>query len=293
MVRTLYLLDGISSGNQLQARPNVPLREFFWKKLTESGGCWLIVVDHLSRPQDLLEILPASPKDAGDCRVLSIGHGGALHVPDPWKVQPVHLSRVEMQDALKIYRQALGPERADGFAPALEAIVEALDAHLQLIVTSARLFQNGCTSPPRYLELLRQHDEQRALHSDHLADTLERMVQELGESQQHLFDCVGVLGEGDWSVELLAAVATRRPGEILDDLAALVATNVIERRTDPNPTARSTGAGTNQESAHHRPTDRFRAGGSRARWRSGASSAGGLSPAGRANADGALPARSN
>ncbi|MGB9632136.1 MAG: hypothetical protein ACPL8I_02305, partial [Chloroflexaceae bacterium] len=163
MVRTLYLLDGISSGNQLQARPNVPLREFFWKKLTESGGCWLIVVDHLSRPQDLLEILPASPKDAGDCRVLSIGHGGALHVPDPWKVQPVHLSRVEMQDALKIYRQALGPERADGFAPALEAIVEALDAHLQLIVTSARLFQNGCTSPPRYLELLLAGDRPEAM----------------------------------------------------------------------------------------------------------------------------------
>lgn len=259
MVRTLYLLDGTSVGNELQARPNVPLREFFWGRLTESDGRWLIVVDHLSRPQDLLEILPAASKDAGACRVLSIGHSGILHLPDPWSVKPVLLSRVELHEALEIFRQALGPERANGFEPTLKEIVEALDGHLQLIVTSARLFQSGATSPQRYLERLRQHDEQRALHADHLADTLERLVQELSASQQHLFDCIGVLGEGDWSVELLAAVAMRRPGDMLDDLAALVAANVIERRSDP--TARSAGTETDQERARPGPTDWYRAGG--------------------------------
>ncbi|MCS6883590.1 MAG: pentapeptide repeat-containing protein [Oscillochloridaceae bacterium] len=259
MVRTLYLLDGTSAGNELQARPDVPLREFFWGRLTESDGRWLIVVDHLFRPQDLLEILPAAPKDAGACRVLSIGQSGILHLPDPWSVKPVLLSRVELHEALEIYRQALGHERANGFEPILKEIVEALDGHLQLIVTSARLLQSGATSPQRYLERLRQHEEQRALHANHLADTLERLVQELSASQQHLFDCIGVLGEGDWSVELLAAVAMRRPGDMLDDLAALVAANVIERR--PDPTARSASTETDQERARPGPTDWYRAGG--------------------------------
>ncbi|NJM07192.1 ATP-binding protein [Candidatus Gracilibacteria bacterium] len=256
MARMLLILDGPGAVTTPQA--HVPLRELFWQRLTNDAGSWLLVFDHVATAQQLTELLPPRPEEVGKCRTIIIGNNGSLTLPKVWNYERVHLKQMYFADAEAIYADVLGKERTAHFSSTLAEIVEALDYNLQLILTSAYLFQSGSSTPPRYLERLKQHDGQRTQLSNQLVDHLELVVQGLTVSQQHLFDCTGVLGEGDWNSHLLAAVAMQHPEEILAELKVLVETNILDYRLDPRTPVHADGLSVDEQS--FTLDSRFRAG---------------------------------
>jgi uncharacterized protein YjbI with pentapeptide repeats len=256
MLRSLLLLDGPNIG--VSALPQIPLRELFWQCLTHLPNRWLLVLDHLHSMQQLHEILPPEAASIGDCRIIVINNNRIPDLPADWRWQSRTLQRLPIPEAMSIYTVALGHERVEHFASKLESIIEALDHNLQLILTSMRLFQSGASNPSLYLERLKAQDGQRTLSASRLAEHLNLVIESFTPPQQHLFDCIGVLGAGEWNCQLLAAIAMRRPADILPDLRIFVETNIIDYRPTQSLSA-VVGSAPETEIAFT-VVDRFRAG---------------------------------
>ena len=238
MQRLLILLNGPEAA--VAPQPNVPLRELFWRRLCQHEAGWLLVIDHLSDLRRLQTFLPTNPEQLGTCRILALGNLPHLGLPAIWRLHEMRLTVFSQEQAEVLYSTVLGPDRAAHFAEVLHEICQLLDHNVQLLLASARLFASGTVTPLAYLERLRQQEVHGSHLVDSLANALDPIIAGLSLAQQHVFDCLGVLGEGEWDVSLLAAVALRPAAEIGLDFTALIAAQLIEQRVASTETSEGT-----------------------------------------------------
>jgi hypothetical protein len=83
-----------------------------------------------------------------------------------------------------------------------------------------------------YVIRLRQGEGQNLWMSSPIADGLSLVVHDLPDTYLDIFDTIGALGEGSWSVAMIVAVALRKPADVRIALDALVERDLVKALGD-------------------------------------------------------------
>lgn len=208
LLRFLGSLDSQWYRNNLDK--NISRSDIFWQSFSNKRV--LIVFDGISSSKQLLELLPKTASVVNDCRILAISIQ-PLNDPEIDN-HALKLGYFNHTETIDLFRCHMGDEQVQRFSAVLTDIGTQLEHHPQLIATAARDFAAKRATPSAYLQRLRQSESQGELLSNSLRDGLNLAVRDLTSEELDVFDQIGVLGEGDWSEAMLAAVTLRSPETI-------------------------------------------------------------------------------
>lgn len=112
----------------------------------------------------------------------------------------------------------------------LEEIAQRLGSLPLLLATATRDMANGHISPGAYVLSLHEQDNPGSRMGRAAVDGLKLALRDLTPEQRNLFTFIGVLGEGSWRLDMLAAVVIRPPADIQPDLELLVQRGLVQAR---------------------------------------------------------------
>lgn len=209
-----------------QVQENQFLRDYFWSRLSAVKQPILLVFDQLRNELQLQSILPQTAAQLSQCHILLISVlEFAFELAGGFATDSLALRGLEPDEALKLFRQILGKTKADQYRDQLCAASERLGGNPLLITNIAHRLKNETISPGRYLSLVGNTDQQILI--DEKIAQVERAIDDLGDSAQALIPLLGVLGAGDWTPDLLAAVALRSTITVRADLEELIEQGLI------------------------------------------------------------------
>lgn len=203
-----------------ESPPRTSLRDVFGQMLSERR--LLMVLANVREARQLEEMLPPN---LGQCRVLAISIPRLTGLKIKYREQ--RLGPFTEDEALAVFAEVLG-EDADARADILREISRRLDYRPQSIVSAALSFKEGRLSPNTYLRTLRESAEQSQVLGQAALDGLAVTIQALTPAQVDLFDLIGVLGDGDWHADMLAAVALRSPADVRAALDVFAGHGLVE-----------------------------------------------------------------
>lgn len=220
--RFLYALD--ERWDVVGTDQAVSVRELLWQRLAHREERTLVVFDNVNDLRLLREVLPASLDDLGACRVLVITT--AVGELQGLSCTRFKLAPFSEKEAFTLFQKHLPPGLTDLYRQKLIEISRRLEHIPQLLTIAAQDLASRTITPSAYLGLL-QADSERpfAAHSSH--DALALALRDLEPAQSELLTMLGVIGGGDWPVEMLAAIVLRSPDQVTCDLKPLVERNLI------------------------------------------------------------------
>lgn len=209
-------------------------RNLFWELVAQRTECLLVVFDDVRDEQQLAQILPDQRQALPNCCILVICTQQPFHrVPFDQK-RHLELTEFNEQEIENLFKQhlKLSQRQMELHKKHLDEIVQRLGSLPLLLSTAARDMASGNISPGSYLLSLREQDNPSSRKGRAVVDGLELALRDLSDEQRDLFTFIGVLGEGSWRLDMLAAVVIRRPSEIRSDLEILVKRGLVQVRTD-------------------------------------------------------------
>lgn len=210
-------------------RPGYPFKEVFWKRASQRPGRVLIVLDHVHSVAQLTALLPLRPADYGQCRVLVIGTR-YLSSPSSDLCIALPLQGFMPEEADAFFCAALSEEYCKRNIEALRRIGERVGYMPDALKLTTRVLASKATTAAAYLaHLATLPSKATSPQSEPLPDEVRAAVERLSTEQQELFSLLGVLGEGSWHPELLAAMALRQPDEIAHDVVVLANLGMVEQ----------------------------------------------------------------
>jgi uncharacterized protein YjbI with pentapeptide repeats len=211
-------------------RQNLPLRNVFWDQVLNRGSQTLVILDNVKDTRQAYELLPKDVASINQCRIILISMHRLqdLHVP----MQELHLSYFSEKESETFFRKILPAEKYRSYQEPLREISRRLDHVPQLLVAAAKEFSERNISPAVYVVKLRQEEGQNLWMSSPIADGLSFVVHDLPDAHLDIFDTIGALGEGSWSIAMLAAVALRKPADVRAALEALVERDLVKALGD-------------------------------------------------------------
>lgn len=205
-------------------------RKLFWHHIMERQGRSLIIFDDVHHEQQLHQLLPDPRQALANCCILIIcSPQVAYSIPDTYKhrVTLAGMKEDEIQELFCTYLQ-LSDKQKRLQQPYIEEIANRLGSLPLLLATAAHDMKFRNIPPGAYAHTLRELDHPGNHNRHSIIDKLELALHDLSPEQRDLFSFIGVLGEGPWRQDMLAAVAIRHPADIQADLDILVKRGLIQ-----------------------------------------------------------------
>jgi uncharacterized protein YjbI with pentapeptide repeats len=204
-----------------------PAEQQLWQTLidrhTLQDERTLIVIDNVESSDQIVQLQPPA---RAHCRILAISMAPlderALRCNRRLRLGPF-----EEPEALDLFGKILNSEWVDTHQATLGEIGQQLDFLPQLVASTALTFANGNILPASYLRQLRESGEKRGFLDSALQKALELTLHDLAPDQVVLLELIGVLGEGDWTASMLAAVALMPLSQVKRALHELVRRDLI------------------------------------------------------------------
>lgn len=220
--RFLYDLD--ETWVSADSSHTTSIRELFWQKIGHSPERTLVVLDNIQDLQQLRDLLPTSFDQLTHCRVLVIS---AVPLEPPgFSFNPINLIPFSEPESMALFEAHLGGNQVKLYKAKLLEISQRLEHIPQLLIMAARDFVVGKITPSTYLGLI-QSDGERPFAAPLYHDALTLATRDLTSEQHQLITMFGLIGAGDWSIEMLAAIALRPKGTIRQELNSLIARGLV------------------------------------------------------------------
>ncbi len=199
------------------------LRDLLWEKLADKR--LLMVIDNVQTSAQLRELLPTNLSRIGKCHILAI----SIHPLEDSHFAQQKLNYFNADESMNLFKRLLDGQQITLYKEQLRAISEHLAYTPQLIVGAAQEFASGMVSPSSYLNLLRQSETPNRLRGHSAWEGLDLVLQHLPAETVSIFEMIGVLGTGDWSEQMLAAITLSPLATVRTALHTLVNHGLVER----------------------------------------------------------------
>jgi uncharacterized protein YjbI with pentapeptide repeats len=216
---------------QVTDRDSVVLRDVVWQQLMQVEKRLLLVFDDVHNEQQLVQLLPSDQNNYGHCCVLIISTVEFTLTTALASSGRMYLTGFETSEAETFFSRAIGADTVAHYREHLRTICERLEYNPLKLKSVTRTLTRHALSPHEYLmRIAAQIEDQKT--DDTIPLSLQQTVEDLSAAQQELFALTSVLGSGDWTEAMLAAVVLCPVTDMLNDLHELVECGLVNRRSN-------------------------------------------------------------
>lgn len=225
-----HCLTRFGNTGQQAGTANHTSRTLFWDTiaaLPPEQQPILIVFDDVHSEQQATQLLPPDAQWPEHCCILLI----STLTLKRWSFAHKYTIRgFSLQEAQQLFERylELQSEQMSLYEKDLTEISQWLGSLPLLVAAAARDMHTSKISPGAYVRALHEQDNLGNRMGRGIMDGLELALRDLSADQRALFTYIGVLGEGAWRAEMLAAVAIRHPVAMQPDLDLLVERGLVQ-----------------------------------------------------------------
>jgi len=224
LIRFLGALDTVWLRSKLQQQQS--LCDAFWNELADKRA--LIILDDVRTIDKLKALLPPDTLK-GQSRIIALGNVSVKNaLPNHIRCTELHLSILEDAEALDLFRKYLDSQWVDRHHEKLLELARLLDYLPQLIAIAAQDLRSKKTTLEAYFRELQRKELGAAISLSGAVQNFEILIRDLPQHLAELLTFIGVLGDSDWSDEMLAAIALLPISSLREQLGMLVDREVLK-----------------------------------------------------------------
>ncbi|WP_420627559.1 pentapeptide repeat-containing protein [Candidatus Leptofilum sp.] len=221
-----YFADSIGLKQRVGAKSHTLPRDLFWNALVDKQV--LLVLDNITDSKIVEQIVSPSLSTGKwkKCRILLIAiPNQKFEISIDYQLS---LDPFSNEEAEAFFKKALDGSILNQYSDILFDIAQELNFYPNTIVAATQKFIRGDGNPYTYLQQLRLAEKQpqeiyRAFWEAHSLN-----IQGLSDDQIRLLELTAVLSTADFSYEMIAAIALRKPTEIQHELNGLVQRGLLQ-----------------------------------------------------------------
>lgn len=180
-------------------------RNAVWERINKSGRPFLLILEHADTDTNLNLLLPPAGELPGNCRLIAIA-AGDIKLPAGYRRKEIQVGPLNNDELVRMFACILDSTFAEQYRDEILQIGQAFRRHAQMAALVAFDLRQRGEHPATLLARLDTHLDRVIQLNTRQAHQIDLTVEHLTPADARLFALIAVLGEGDWSARLFAAV---------------------------------------------------------------------------------------